>query len=556
MTGTETPRTPTEIDAIAEDFLARSCAADPVFASDVGVTDHDDQLTDHSPDAVADRTATAREALRRLAAARPVDDVDRVTVATMTAQIGRSIAVDDAGLRVGEVNVIASPLQGVRDVFDVMPVDTAEQRETMLTRMRALPASIDSIVAGLRHRVQAGPPLARRQVELVAAQAGDAASALASNIARATATGADGDADAFGAAHAAAGAAFESLREVLLAEVAPTAADADGVGRDRYLLHSAEFVGTDIDPDEAYAWGLDHLQSIVSEQETLAEQIAPGAGVAGALAALDDDPRYQMTDRDAFVAWMQELSDRATLGLAGTHFDIPDGLTALECRLAPSAVGIIYYTMPSEDLTRPGRMWWSVPPEQTVFHTWQETTTVFHEGVPGHHLQLGQAMISPDLNRWRKLASFTSGHGEGWALYAERLMDELGWLTDIGDRMGMLDSQRLRAARVVVDIGVHCGLRAPDEVGGGTWDADKAWQFLCDAVAMDRNVLRFELNRYLGWPGQAPSYALGQRVWERTRDDYLRADPDRTLRDFHSRALRLGGVSLDVLPGGVAGTIA
>ena len=147
-------------------------------------------------------------------------------------------------------------------------------------------------------------------------------------------------------------------------------------------------------------------------------------------------------------------------------------------------------------------MWWSVPPQQKVFHTWQETTTVFHEGVPGHHLQLGSAMVSPDLNRWRKLASFTSGHGEGWALYAERLMGELGWLEDPGDRMGMLDSQRLRAARVVVDIGVHCGLTAPESVGGGTWDADKAWTFLTSAVAMDRTVLRFELDRYLGWPAR------------------------------------------------------
>ncbi len=89
-------------------------------------------------------------------------------------------------------------------------------------------------------------------------------------------------------------------------------------------------------------------------------------------------------------------------------------------RLAPSSTGIIYYTQPAADLSRPGRMWWAVPPGQTVFHTWQEKTTVYHEGVPGHHLQLGSAIVDDDLNSWRKLASFTSGHGEGWALYAER----------------------------------------------------------------------------------------------------------------------------------------
>ncbi len=546
MTGPDSLRAPTAIDAIADDFLTRSCIADPVFSTLIGVTGSDQALTDYSPEALADRAALTRDTMHALASATPVDDVDRVTVATMTDQLGRALTVDEAGLRVGEVNVIESPLQAIRDVFDLMATDTGDERATMLARIGAVPDSVDSIITGLRHRITAGPAPARRQVELVAAQAADATAALQTNIDRALSVD-NSLADDFGAGHTCAGAAFDRLRAVLTEEVLPHAVEADGVGRDRYRLHSAAFLGTDIDPDEAYHWGLEQLESIVAEQRQLAEAIAPGAGVAGALAALDADTRYQMTERDAFVAWMQELSDRALEGLAGTHFDIPSELTALECRLAPSAVGIIYYTTPSEDLSRPGRMWWSVPPGQTVFHTWQETTTVFHEGVPGHHLQLGQAMTSPELNRWRKLASFTSGHGEGWALYAERLMSELGWLDDIGDRMGMLDSQRLRAARVVVDIGVHCGLRAPDSVGGGIWDADKAWTFLCEAVAMDRSVLRFELNRYLGWPGQAPSYALGQRVWEQAREEFLRRDPSATLTEFHSRALRLGGVSLDVL---------
>ena len=97
-------------------------------------------------------------------------------------------------------------------------------------------------------------------------------------------------------------------------------------------------------------------------------------------------------------------------------------------------------------------MWWSVPRGADTFHTWQETTTVFHEGVPGHHLQIGRSVVNADrLNRWRRMGCWVSGHGEGWALYAERLMAELGWLDDAGNRMGMLDAQRFRAARVVID---------------------------------------------------------------------------------------------------------
>lgn len=537
-------REATGVDRIADGYLERSCALNPIEATHLGVTGHDHLLTDFSPEGEADRATARGDAIAALAGEALTDDVDRVTVATMSDQLRRSLAVDDAGLRIGEVNVIESPLQAVRDVFDLMPTDTSVEQDVFLARLTQIPGSVDSIIEGIRHRLASGPPLTRRQVQLVADQADTATGSIFSN---ATAIEATDQVDVLDDLRGRVGASMIRLAAVLRDEVLPTTTDLDAVGRDRYRLHSAEFVGTDIDVDDAYAWGLGLLDSIVAEQESLAEQIAPGAGVSGALDALNADPRYQMTDRNAFVAWMQDLSDRATADVGSVHFDIPAELTALECRLAPAATGIIYYTMPSENLSRPGRMWWSVPPQQNVFHTWQETTTVFHEGVPGHHLQLGSAMVSPELNRWRKLASFTSGHGEGWALYAERLMGELGWLDDPGDRMGMLDSQRLRAARVVIDIGVHCGLTAPDSVGGGIWDADKAWAFLSSAVAMDRTVLRFELNRYLGWPGQAPSYALGQRVWQQARDGYARANPAHSLKDFHSKALALGGVSLDVL---------
>jgi uncharacterized protein (DUF885 family) len=197
-------------------------------------------------------------------------------------------------------------------------------------------------------------------------------------------------------------------------------------------------------------------------------------------------------------------------------------------------------------------MWWSVPAGVDTFRTWQETTTVFHEGVPGHHLQIGRAVVNADrLNRWRRLGCWVSGHGEGWALYAERLMAELGWLDDAGNRMGMLDAQRFRAARVVLDIGVHCGLTAPD---GGQWDSERAWVFLQSHSAMNSEHLRFELDRYLGWPGQAPSYAIGQRIWQRLRDDMV--GQGLSLKDFHGRALDLGGLPLDVLRSALVGDFA
>jgi uncharacterized protein (DUF885 family) len=246
---------------------------------------------------------------------------------------------------------------------------------------------------------------------------------------------------------------------------------------------------------------------------------------------------------------MQERSDAAIEALGKSHFDISEQVRRLECRIAPTHTGVIYYSGPSEDFSRPGRMWWSVPAGVTEFSTWRELTTVYHEGVPGHHLQVAQAVECKQLlNRWRRLASWVSGHGEGWALYAEWLMADLGYMDDPGNRLGLLDAQSLRAARVVIDIGVHCELPAPAEVGGGAWTYDKAWQFLSSHANMGTEFLRYELERYLGWPGQAPSYKIGERLWLQLREETrAREGADFDLKAFHRRALDLGGLGLDIL---------
>ncbi len=532
MTGV---RTPSAIDRVADEHLDRLCALDPLLATEIGVTGHDDRLTRFDPESDAEHAEELRRALRRLGDEPPVDAVDIATVTTMRSALGADLALAAAGERLGAVDVLASPVQAVRDCFSLMdPVSAVEQ---IRARLADVPAALASYRAGLDARVAAGPPLARRQPLLVAAQAREATDAIRRSLGPAFA-----DADLTDVARA-----FAATADHLERVVAPACVTDDAIGDERYRRFSRSFVGATVDLHDAYAWGLDQVAEIAAEQRALATELTGSGDVAAAVAVLDADPRYLVHGTDALQAWMQDLCDRVVADLAGRAFDIPDELRRLACRISPSGTGGIYYTAPSEDLARPGTMWWAVPPGTETFRTWQETTTVYHEGVPGHHLQIGQAMIDGDLNRWRKLASFTSGHGEGWALYAERLMGELGWLSDPGDRMGMLDGQRLRAARVVIDIGVHLRLPAPASVGGGVWDADKAWEYLTANVAMDREFLRFELDRYLGWPGQAPSYALGRRVWERTRDGYLAAHPAATLRDFHSAALRLGGVTLEAL---------
>jgi uncharacterized protein (DUF885 family) len=556
-------RPTTEVDAVAERYFDATVDLSPIEATYLGVPGHDADLDDFSPDGYAAASRVRRAALAELDAVDPVDDVDRVTLAAMQERLGLAEEMRAAGMDEMELNVIATPLQGIRGVFDLMPTNTDDEWATFATRMGRVPEALEQWLGTLGSAADRGDVAPRRQVEACAAQCRDlvADDGYFATLLRNARTGESGPGQAVLAdlerSVTAASAAYEQLGGRLTDLLLDRAPEADAVGRERYQLCSRYFLGAEVDLEETYAWGQEELARITGEMQEVAEQITPGGSVADAIARLQQDPKYQIHGTDALRVWMQAKADDAVDMLADTHFDIPGPVRTIEAMIAPTQTGGIYYTGPSEDFSRPGRMWWSVPKGDTDFGTWKELSTVYHEGVPGHHLQVAQTVYRRDiLNRWRRLAAWTSGHGEGWALYAERLMAELGYLDDPGYRMGMLDAQSLRAARVVLDMGVHCGFEAPSEVGGGAWDYDKAWTFLTSHSNHSEGMLRFELDRYLGWPGQAPSYKIGERLWMQLRDELARTEGDAfDLRRFHRRALDIGGVGLDTLRDAVLGRI-
>jgi uncharacterized protein (DUF885 family) len=551
---TPTPRTPTPVDGVAERWVDTLCELDPTTATWIGLEGRTGEYGDYSPEGHARRVEAVRAALAELRSTAPVDDVDRVTRDDLTSELQLDLEYAEQRLELRDLNVIASPAQGIREVFDLMPTDSEGDWADVASRLGRVRTAVDQYVETLRAGIAGGVTPARRQVEKVAEQCAriGAADGFFTEFVGGARLGDGSEPGAALARDLASGAssaaeAYVDLRRFLLDELLPAATAVDAVGRDAYALHSRRFLGATVDLDETYEWGIDELARMTSEQEAVARQIEPGASVSRAIELLDADPTRQLVGTDALRAWMQELSDRAVAELGRDQFDIPEPVRRLECHIAPTKDGGIYYTSPSDDFSRPGRMWWSVPEGVTRFGTWRETTTVFHEGVPGHHLQLGQAVHNrATLNTWRRQLAGTSGHAEGWALYAERLMDELGWLGDPGDRLGMLDGQRMRAARVVLDIGVHLGKPFPG--GGGSWDASNAFGFMSENVNMDTGFVRFEVDRYLGWPGQAPSYKVGQRIWEDLRAERARRDGDAfDVKAFHRDALRLGGVGLDTL---------
>jgi uncharacterized protein (DUF885 family) len=257
---------------------------------------------------------------------------------------------------------------------------------------------------------------------------------------------------------------------------------------------------------------------------------------------------------EAFRDWIQDLAERSMADLDGVHFDIPERLRTIDCRLTPVPSGI-YYLAPAEDGSRPGTVWWSVPDADSEVVTWSVPATMFHEGAPGHHLQLGTTTFNTaTLNRFQRTAcELFPGYGEGWGLYAERLMDELGFYADPGHRFGMwAGGQQFRAARVIVDIGLHLQLRIPAGTGfheGERWTPQLALEFLGSHSAPDlAPQLRFEIDRYLGRPAQAIAYKVGEKVWLEAREQARRRAGDAfDLKAFHRTALDLGPMGLDML---------
>jgi uncharacterized protein (DUF885 family) len=542
------------IDDIAAEYVERAAALDPCHATHAGIAGHDHELTDLGADGFAGRAELDRATLAALDAAEAQDPRERVARAAMRERLAVGVERYDAGDTTSELSTIASWVQRVREVFDLMPTDGEEAAANIAKRMAAVPRAYRQLSATLLDAARDGRSAARRQVEEVAGQCAAWAKpgdSFYSGLADRLTAVPDSLQAELDAAALAATAATAELGAFLERELMPLAREKDACGPEVYGRASRYYLGAAVDLREAYAWSWEELARLRAEMARVSNLVRPGATVAEAVAILDEDPARRIEGRENFRAWMQEHAEFTMSELNGTHFDIPEQARRIEAVIAPTNDGGISYTEPSEDWSRPGRMCWSVPDGVETFSTWKEVTVVYHEGVPGHHLQASHAMAATEsLNRWQRM-SWVSGHGEGWALYAERLMGELGYLDDPGAYLGMLDSQQLLCAQVALDIGVHLELDVPGGTGwreGERWNAGIAWEILQAHSSWDERPLRSELRRCLGLPGQAPSYKLGERIWLQAREDArARAGGAFRLKDFHTRALSLGAMGLDPL---------
>lgn len=560
----------TPVFELADRIVEESAARNPVYATLEGIVGHDHRMTDWSPRAAAERHAAVLGWLAELGTLPVENDDDRLAAAVIRERLGAEVTTYDLGEHLRPVDAHGGAARYVRSVFTVMPVDTDDDWAVVAERLEAVPWSLRTLVSAYAEGIARQVLPARRQVLGAASVAavcaglepapdGSTQPWFEDFVARYA--GADAAlASRLRAAAVAATAAYSDLATWLREVSAPAAVETDAVGRDRYVAMARVHLGADIDPEETYAWGWRELTRIHRRMVDCAGRLYDGAAPAEAQARLDADPAHTLADPKATRAWLQQVTDETIASFQGRFFDMPERMLTCEAALAPpGSAAMPYYTPPSEDFSRPGRTWLPDTGEG-LFRTWWLLSVWHHEAVPGHHLQCAFAMLQRDrLSRFQR-TTFVPGHGEGWALYAERLMDELGYYSDPAHELGFLSSQAVRAVRVVVDIGLHLELAIPDDVDpalldgvagaapGVVWDRELARDFQRVRGLMSDAFAASEVDRYLGWPGQAICYKVGERVWLTAREEARAAvGGSFDLKAWHMRALALGSVGLDVL---------
>lgn len=541
---------------VADAYVDALIELDPTFGTYLGVRESSPLLPDYSPAGQEERAELARLTLARLDAAEGLpgagSDAERRCGRLLRERLTAELAVHDAEEGLRTVSNISSPVHSVREAFTVMPAQSEEDWSAVARRLRAVPDALEgyraSLELGLERKLFGGPRATRTCIGQMTSWLGAGRSWFEDFVT-------DGPAALRAELDAAAQVATEALaalRDWMSEVYAPAVADApDTVGRERYARWSRYFNGTDLDLDEAYAYGWSEYRRLLAEMQTEAEKILPGAGPWEALAHLDAHGRHIEGVEEVRV-WLQELMDEAIEALDGTHFELAERVRKVESRIAPAgSAAAPYYTSPAEDFSRPGQTWLPTM-GATRFPVYDLVSTWYHEGVPGHHLQLAQwTHVADQLSRYQATAGGVSANLEGWALYAERLMDELGFLPDPERRIGYLDAQMMRACRVIVDIGMHLELEIPEDSPfrpGERWTPELAEEFFGRHSGRPADFVESELTRYLSMPAQAIGYKLGERAWLLGRENARAAHGDAfDAKAWHMAALSQGSLGLDDL---------
>ena len=531
------------IFALSDSYVEKSARLSPMASTYLGIADLNDQLDDFSIAGRAVEADLSRATLAELNKLEPIDEIDRVAKSVMQERLTSSLQLHDSFESHISFNVLTSPPADIRQVFEMMPKESAADFDNIAKRLLAVDKAHLSWVSTIDILAKKGKTVAQRQIDGIAKQLESYADGGYAAMAKSF----DPDGK-YPAIHEAAKAAARSsaetatyLRGTYMALATPN----DAVGAERYAAWARYYTGADLDLRATYEWGLADLAQITERMWRVAAKIKPDAKTLREVADyLDNAPEYKIHGKDAIIKKLLDFTQAAVTQLDGTHFDIDERMKFCDARIAPEgSASAPYYMSPSEDMSRPGTTWLPLLGKDEV-SWWHLASTWYHEAVPGHHLQVATSVLERDrLSRFQRFGAWISGYGEGWALYAERFMDDLGAFDEPGIEMGFLSAQALRATRIVIDIGMHLGYT--DE-NGRVWDAVSGREALMNKALLDEHHATSETDRYLGWPGQAISYKVGEREWIAARENAKkRLGSEFSLKKFHAHALKIGPMGLD-----------
>jgi uncharacterized protein (DUF885 family) len=531
------------IFALSDTYVEKSARLSPMASTYLGITDLNDQLDDFSIAGRAVEADLTRATLAELNTLEPIDEIDRVAKSVMQERLTSSLQLHDSFESHISFNVLTSPPADIRQVFEMMPKESDADFDNIAKRLLAVDKAHLSWISTIDTLAKKGKTVAQRQIDGIAKQLESYADG--GYAAMAKSFDPDGKYPAIHEAAKAAAASSAETAKYLRGTYMALATPNDAVGAERYAVWARYYTGADLDLRATYEWGLADLAQITERMWKVAAKIKPDAKTLREVADyLDNAPEYKIHGKEAIIKKLLDFTQAAVTQLDGTHFDIDDRMKFCDARIAPEgSASAPYYMSPSEDMSRPGTTWLPLLGKDEV-SWWHLASTWYHEAVPGHHLQVATSVLERDrLSRFQRFGAWISGYGEGWALYAERFMDDLGAFDEPGIEMGFLSAQALRATRIVIDIGMHLGYT--DE-NGRVWDAVSGREALMNKALLDEHHATSETDRYLGWPGQAISYKVGEREWIAARENAKkRLGSEFSLKRFHAHALKIGPMGLD-----------
>jgi uncharacterized protein (DUF885 family) len=539
------------VNDLADRYWEAFLELDPTTATIYGDERYADRLEDPGPDGRA-RLRSLMERTRDEAAA--IDTAGLMTEDRITRDILKVVAElqveqdDQAFYQLRVVDQMSGPQQLLPQLTQFQPADTPERLEAFLARLRAYPDFMAANVGILRDGIASGLTAPRIVAERVIAQvdrmlAVPIESAIVPSMVRVAS-----DADRERVRDAIRDLVYPADRafvDALRGDYLAATREEPGLwsaphGEELYRTAIRSWTTLELDPKDVHAIGLDELASIEGERREIARRAGFGDDTAAYRAALDADPANTPRTKAELVARATEDIDRA-MAAAPRFFGV---LPRAGCEVRPveeykeKDAPFAYYYPPAPDGSRPGIYYANTYDLASRKYTKLATTT-YHEAAPGHHFQISLEMENPHLNTFRRLGARAVGGAyiEGWGLYSERLADEMGLFRSESERFGMLDAQAWRAARLVVDTGLHA-LR---------WPRQRSIDFLRDAGLSETDAV-IETDRYICWPGQALTYKIGQREIERLRAELARRDGSSfDLRAFHDTVLGHGSLPLATL---------